>query len=163
MSTTDPRAFLRDGVELADTVGVPLPSGVEVRVRPARCTPEDFLAGRASAYAMAAIRSRDAWVRLARTGAPVKSEDLGGLIVEAIRDTYDAPVEVVEAWLAGLDESAAIALLSVAIGAKAAHAREEGRARALVAAGFGRVPLSALDAATLADWSANTGRAPAWG
>jgi hypothetical protein len=159
----DPRGFLRDGIDLDGAVAVTLPSGAEVRIRPARCTPEDLLAGRASAYALAAFRSRDAWVRLSRTGAPVDPLALGGLVVEALRDTYDAPVEVVEAWLAGLTEAALVELLAVAIGAKAANAKEAGRARALVAAGFGRVPLSAIEAATLADWSANTGRAPAWG
>lgn len=159
----DPRGFLRDGIDPDGAVAVALPSGVEVRIRPARCTPADLLAGRASSYALAAFRSRDAWVRLSRTGAGVDPATLGGLVVEAIRDTYDAPVETVEAWLVGLTEGALIELLSVAVGAKSPHPKETGRARALVAAGFGRVPLSAIEAATLADWSANTGRAPAWG
>lgn len=159
----DPRLYLRDGVDVADTVGVLLPSGVTVQVRPARCTPEDYLAGRASPYALAALRGRDAWVRLGRTGAPVEPLALGGLVVDAITDTYGAPVETVEAWVTGMTEEAMTAILAVAVGAKAPHAREAGRARALVAAGFGRVPLSALDAATLADWGVNAGRAPAWG
>jgi hypothetical protein len=165
-ATPDPRAFLRDGIDLDATVAVALPSGVKVHLRPARCTPEDLLAGRASAYAVAALRSRDAWVRLSRTGAPVEPLTLGELVVEAIRDTYDAPPEVVEAWLAGFAESTLIEVLAVAVGAKAANAanaKEAGRARALVAAGFGRVPLSVVEAVGLADWSANTGRAPAWG
>lgn len=159
----DPRAYLRDGIALADTVGVLLPSGVTVQVRPARCSPEDYLAGRASAYALAALRGRDTWVRLARTGAPVEPLALGGLVVDAILDVYDAPVEVVEVWVTGMTEEAMTAILAVAVGAKAPHTREAGRARALVAAGFGAVPLSALEAATLADWGVNAGRAPAWG
>jgi hypothetical protein len=159
----DPRGFLRDGIDLDGAVAVALPSGVEVRIRPARCTPEDLLAGRASSYALAALRSRDAWVRMSRTGAGVDPTALGGLLIEAVRDVYDVTPDVVEAWLAGLTEAVLIDLLSVAVGAKSPHPKETGRARALVAAGFGRVPLSANEAATLADWSANTGRAPAWG
>lgn len=158
----DPRAFLRDGVDPADAIGVPLPSGVEVRIRPARCSPGDYLAGRASPYALAAMRGRDEWVRANRTGAPVDPVQLGGLVVDAILDTYAAPVEIVEQWVTGMTVEAMTAILAVAVGAKSPHAREAGRARALVAAGFGAVPLSALEAAGLADWSVNAGRAPAW-
>lgn len=163
MSLPRPQECLRDGVDPADTVEVPLPSGVTVQLRPARCTPEDYLAGRASAYALAAMRGRDAWVRMGRTGAPVDPIALGSLVVDAILDTHDAPMETVEAWVTGMTVETVTAILAVAVGAKAPHPREAGRARALVAAGFGRVPLSALDAATLADWGVNAGRAPAWG
>lgn len=158
----DPRGFLRDGVDPADAVGVSLPSGVEVRIRPARCSPGDYLAGRASAYALAAMRGRDEWVRAKRTGGPIDPVQLGSLVVDAIQDMYTAPVDVVEQWVTGMTVEAMTALLAVVVGADTPHAREAGRARALVAAGFGAVPLSALEAAVLADWSVNAGRAPAW-
>lgn len=162
--TPDPRQYLRDGVDPADTVGVVLPSGVELRLRPARCSPEDYLSGRASAYALAAMRGRDEWVRAKRTNAPVDPLALGSLVLEAIQDAYQVPAEVLDQWVpAPLTLEALTAILAIVVGANAPHAREAGRARALVAAGFGRVPLSALEAATLADWGVNAGRAPAWG
>jgi len=57
-----------------------------------------------------------------------------------------------------------LALAAVAIGATPPPrtVRERGRAAALVAAGFGGVPLSAIDTAALADWAVNAGRGPGW-
>lgn len=165
MATPAPAAFLRAGVDLLDTVAVPLPSGHTVQVRPARVSAADYLAGKASPYALAALRVRDAWVRASRTGEPLDRLDLVSVVLEALQDAYDAPPqEALDAWLEGVDAAAIHTIAAVALGATPTPAaREQGRARALVAGGLGSVPLSAVDAASLADWTVNAGRAPGWG
>jgi hypothetical protein len=159
----DPRGYIRDGVDEVDAVAVQSPSGV-LLIRPARATPGDVLAGRAGAYAVAAMRARDEWVRAQRTGAAVDVLALGTVLVEAVRDTYDAPTDAVQTWLEACTPETLLAIAAVAIGATPPPrtVRERGRAAALVAAGFGGVPLSAIDTAALADWAVNAGRGPGW-
>lgn len=159
-----PAGFLRSGVDAVDTVAVTLPSGAVVLIRHARVSATDYLTGKASTYALAALRARDAWIKASRLNQTPDRVDIVGVILEAIRDTYDAPSEIVEAWLEGVDASSIHAIAAAAIGATATAAtRERGRAMALVAGGLGAVPMSPIDAASFADWSVNAGRAPAWG
>jgi hypothetical protein len=159
-----PAGFVRAGVDPFDTVTVPLPSGVAVVVRPARLSAADYLAGKASAFAIVALRARDAWVRAGRMGVAPATVEVAEVVIESIRDVYDVPPEVVDAWLVGIDAPAVHAIAAAAIGATPTPAsRERGRAAALVAGGLGGVPLSPIDAASLADWTVNAGRAPMWG
>jgi len=159
-----PAGFARTGVDPFDAIAVPLPSGATILVRPARVSAADYLAGRATPYALAALRARDAWVRAARMNTAPERFDVAGVILEAIRDAYDVPPEVAEAWLVGIDSEGVRAIAAAAIGATPTQAaKERGRAQALIAGGLGAVPLAPIDAASLADWSVNMGRAPSWG
>lgn len=159
-----PAGFVRSGVDPFDAVAVPLPSGATVLVRPARVSASDYLADKATPYALAALRARDAWVRASRMNTTPDRLDVAGVILEAIRDAYDVPPEVAEAWLLGIDAAGVHAIAAAAIGATPTQAaKERGRATALVAGGLGGVPLAPIDATALADWTVNAGRAPRWG
>jgi len=159
-----PAGFVRAGVDPFDAVAVPLASGVVVLVRPARTSASDYLAGKASPYAVAALRARDALLKAHKLGTATPHGTVADVVVEAIQDAYDVPPDVVELWFSRATSDDLMAVASAAIGATPTDAaRERCRSAALVAGGLGTVPLSPMDAAALADWTGNAGRAPRWG
>jgi len=160
-AAVDPRAYLREGVDAFACVEVALTNGRAVLVMPAMATAAALLAGTASPYAIAALRLRDAYVRQAKGGPAADAMEIAGLAISALRTSYDAAEDILVDWLAGPTDVLAVA--TAALGATATPAsRARGRAQALIAAGMGDAPLTAMESASLADWAANAGRAPAW-